>query len=156
VRRVAFLALAAAVALSVVALTRGAGTVAPVEVAPAHDPVPSGGQPGSRSTPQAEPPLRNVFEYGAAREVRAGPAPTRFRASGPPAPPPSSEPDPVRWIGVVVQGDSLKAALAIDGEIVLLSPGQSGMGYTLLTVDRDEGATLRTPSGDAVRVPAGP
>ena len=80
-RRVAFLALASAVALSVVALTRGAGTVAPVEVAPAYDPAPAEGRPGSRSSPEAEPLIRDVFEYGAAPEVRAVPAPPGFPGS---------------------------------------------------------------------------
>lgn len=154
-RRLVFLALASALALSVVALTRGAGTVAPVEVAPFRAVSPPG-PPRSPRPVEADAPLRNVFEYGAAPEARTAPAPARRRAFIPPAAPPPSAAEPVRLIGVVDRGGEPRAALVIEGEVVVLSPGESGMGYTLLTVDGDVGATLTTPSGEEVRVPANP
>lgn len=69
---------------------------------------------------------------------------------------PASSPGPVRFVGVVARAGGLKAALVIEGEVVLLSSGESAMGYTLLTVDRDEGATLRTPAGAEIRASLGP
>jgi hypothetical protein len=62
----------------------------------------------------------------------------------------------VRLIGFVARAGELKAALVIEGDVVLLSCGESATGYTLLTLDRDEGATLRTPAGSEIRAPLGP
>lgn len=155
-RRLVFLALASAVGLSVVALTRGAGSVAPAEVAPARARAAAAApsEPPRALAPGA--PLRNVFEYGESPDARPAPPPAPTRAAGSQAAPAATAPDPVRFIGVVARGGGPKAALVIGGEVVLLSPGESAMGYTLLTVDRDEGATLRTPTDGEMRATVSP
>jgi hypothetical protein len=62
----------------------------------------------------------------------------------------------VRFVGVVARGGRPCAALVIEGEVVLLAPGESSAGYTLLGVDPDEGARLRTPAGAEMRATAKP
>jgi hypothetical protein len=89
-------------------------------------------------------------------EARSAPPPPQPRDLRSQVAPATSTPDPVRFIGVVARGGGLAAALVIEGDVVLLSPGESTMGYTLLTLDRDEGATLRTPTGGELRAPGSP
>ncbi len=107
--------------------------------------------PAALPDPGAPPAtLRNVFEYR--------PQPGDQRVSQPfPKPsvreePPTSQPaDPVRLVGLVSRGGVLQAALAIEGEVTVLIPGQEAFGYTLLSVDRDGGARLRGPDGAEIQ-----
>jgi hypothetical protein len=49
-------------------------------------------------------------------------------------------------VGVVRRDGRLCAALAIGGEVVLLAPGESAGGVTVLAVQED-GVRLRGPDG---------
>ena len=62
-----------------------------------------------------------------------------------PAPTASPEP-PVRLVGLVRQPGGLRAALAINGEIVLLRVGEEAEGWTLVALDEAQ-ARLRGPDG---------
>jgi hypothetical protein len=61
------------------------------------------------------------------------------------APPPR-----VRLVGLVRAGGELKAALSIDGEVVLLAAGGGFAGYEVLAVDEDRGVRVRAPSGEGL------
>ena len=148
--RVLVAAAAAAVLVLVLLRTMG-GPGAPERPAPARRPQTASGMAGTaaRISPA---PLRNVFEY-------AGGAPSIVRAaSGPPgltlpssAPLPQPSPSPlVRFVGLLRRGGRLRAALAIVGETVVLAPGESSGGYSVVSIDEDEGVTLRTPDGSTV------
>jgi hypothetical protein len=154
VRRMFLLGLVSAAALSIVALTRG--NMPPAEVAPTRVPAPPERPFESAEPVGLEAPLRNVFEYGPLPEARVEP---RDRPEPRLAQPPEGIADatePVRFVGVVARGERACAALVIEGEVVLLAPGESSAGYTLLAVDADEGAHLRTPAGAEMRANAEP
>jgi hypothetical protein len=52
----------------------------------------------------------------------------------------------VRLVGLVRRPGGLRAAVAIAGEVVILRPGESSGGWTLVALDED-GARLRGPDG---------
>jgi hypothetical protein len=56
----------------------------------------------------------------------------------------------VRLVGLLRRGGRLRAALAIVGETVVLAPGESSGGYSVVSIDEDEGVTLRGPDGSTV------
>jgi hypothetical protein len=132
--------------LAVVALfaTRGTGRA----VAPA----PTASTQRSPSPPAVPPTLpavdiesvRDPFRYG---DAPHGPAPSArpVRATPPPAPTPPPEPA-YRLVGVVARDGRLCAALSIAGDVVLLAPGESSGGVTVLAVQED-GVRLRGPDG---------
>jgi len=61
----------------------------------------------------------------------------------------------VRLVGFVRQGDTLGAALVILDEVVVLAPGESWGGYTLLGADAEEGVRLVGPEGEIGIKPPG-
>ena len=130
---------ALAVGLGAMALTRG--------VPPAASPPERVVTSAPPAKPVPPPPLlRNPFEF-ATRRVEPAPAPVppsfvgRSDASSVAEPAPS----PVRLVGFVQRGDGLKAVLVVDGETVVLAQGESGGGYTVLSVDEAEGVRLTAP-----------
>jgi hypothetical protein len=101
------------------------------------------------TTPSA--PARNVFEYAA---PDTAPAPLAIKA--PPvtfAPveveraPIVASAAPVRLVGLVHRGGTLRAALAISGEVVILGTGETAEGYQVLSIDTEAGVRLRGPDG---------
>ncbi len=135
-------------------LTSAMGLFA-VATAPAKRPAPALEASPPPSVPQGAlvdrtapaPVLRNVFEYGSrlvegSRPSQAPPPPAMD-----PTPPPSQAPEPVRLVGIVSRGGSPKAALVIDGEVVVLATGQQAEGYTLLSIDSDTGVRVKGPEG---------
>jgi len=90
--------------------------------------------------------IRNIFRY--ADDVPAGLAVNR-----PPAPPGEDReenlepPSRVRLVGLVERSDGLVAALAVDGEVVLLAEGGSAAGFTVVELG-DEAVVLQTPQGE--------
>jgi len=101
---------------------------------------------------KAAPPLpplvlesvRDSFRYG---DVPALPAPLRPRPTV--APPKAATPPPepaFRLVGVVRREGRLRAAISLGGEVVLLAPGESAGGVTVLAVQED-GVRLRGPDG---------
>jgi hypothetical protein len=140
VRRLLLLGLACAAAAFAAGVGSG-GRAARVE----ESPTPPRPRIEMRS-PDVAPaaPSRNVFEYG-------DPAPPTASAPVLPLPvgprPEATPPSPVRLVGLVALGGGRTAALSIEGTVVLLAPGQSALGYTLLSLDADSGARIRAPDG---------
>ena len=134
----ALLAALLVVGVGAMALTRGA----PPSVAPADSEAMAPRLP----SPETIPPLqRNPFEF----EAPPAPAGSPVRAASEPAPPgvvdqPTTSP---RLIGFVRRGESLNAALVLEGDTVLLARGESALGYTVVSVDAEEGVLLRSPDG---------
>src|SRR5439155_22509407 len=98
--------------------------------------------------------LRNVFEYGdgTPRVAAAAPAAAPPSLLMAPAAPPPSAPPAVRLIGLVRRGGQLKAALAVVGKTVVLAPGESASGYTVVSIDEEEGVQLKAPDGSPLRL----
>lgn len=106
--------------------------------------------------PASPPAPRNVFEYvdGGGRPSLAAPSVTGqapVPAASPEAPVPSPPPV-VRLVGILRQGTRLKAALTIAGETVVLAPGESSAGYTVLAIDEEDGVRIRIPEGGTIVV----
>jgi hypothetical protein len=65
-------------------------------------------------------------------------------------PPATPEPTPetkVKLVGIVHRGTGVRAALNVEGSVIVLAAGESAEGYTVLAVDDETGARLRTPDG---------
>jgi hypothetical protein len=93
-------------------------------------------------------PSRNVFEF-VDPPPPPPPAPTLA-----PAPPEVAEPSPspeprVRLVGLVRRGGALRAALAVDGETVVVGAGEAAGGYRVIAVD-EEGVRVRAPDGSVL------
>jgi hypothetical protein len=106
---------------------------------------------GAAETAASVPPsLRNVFEYSeavtrpaAAAAVRPAISPTLPVVAAPiPSPSPL-----VRLVGLVHRGGRTKAALAVAGDTVVLAPGESASGYTVVSIDEDDGVRVTGPDG---------
>lgn len=109
---------------------------------PAPTAVPSG-EPASPGGDEVSRPLRDPFHYADQPEPPAAPAAPRFT----PEPAPTAAPEaPVRLVGLVRRRGGTRAAVAIAGEVVLLGPGDTAQGWTLVALDED-GARLRGPDG---------
>jgi hypothetical protein len=91
--------------------------------------------------------IRNIFRYGDEPGVPGRPV-EELEASEP-APSGASPPPParVRIVGLVIRAGAPVAALAIDGEVILLREGESTLGFTVLGI-RDEAIRLRDPEGN--------
>ena len=95
-------------------------------------------------------PLRNVFAYGdeVATAVDGDLAPAESLEWQPLTPPsPVPEGSPIRLVGLVRKPGRLAAAVSINGAVVVLAAGESADGYTVLTVDEENGARVRGPDG---------
>jgi hypothetical protein len=129
--------------IAALALAWGVGrSVSPAPAAaPASLPRPQEGAPPSRA-PVDPRGLRDVFRF--ADEARRTQAPGGTLAR------PSDQPTPVpgpRLVGLVRRGDRLLAALAVDGTVLLLGPGESASGLTVVSVAED-GVRLRRSDGE--------
>jgi hypothetical protein len=130
----------------------GPGAASPRVEAPAPPPT---------APPQAAMPLRttvsrNVFEFGAPLAEPAAPVATVRVAPAPPttsAPPPPPPPPAVRLVGVVNRGGTLKAALALGGEVVMLGVGEERDGYRVEAIDEETGVRVSGPAGVLVLAP---
>jgi hypothetical protein len=137
------LALVAIVALFA---TRGTGrAVAPAATAPAHRPASPPAALPAGLPPVEIDSVRDPFRYADSPAASAPSARPARVAPPPPAPTPTPEP-PYRFVGVVTRDGRLCAALSIGGEVVLLAPGESFGGVTVLAV-HDDGVRLRSPDG---------
>jgi hypothetical protein len=143
---VAGLVLAVAVAA---ALWLAAGPPRP----PAGPGGPPRARPSRRPSPVAAPavlPDRNVFEYAdapaAVAPAAARPAALPGAAPEDTATPPPVPPEPVRLVGLVHRGGTLRAVLSVLGEVAVVGPGEEVQGYRVLAVD-EERVRLRWPDG---------
>jgi hypothetical protein len=53
----------------------------------------------------------------------------------------------VRLVGLVRRPGGLKAALAVNGEVVLASAGDTISGFQVLSLDEERGVRVRDPEG---------
>ena len=152
--RARVLVLAAAIAVVAVYLLRDAGSGASDRPAEAPRLVPP---PPTLPAPPVVPlrPTRNVFAYADAARPAPAPRPTVVPAPAPLGPAPSPSPA-VRLVGLVRRGGQLKAALAIAGETLLLGAGESAAGYTVTSIDEDEGVRVRGPDGVTLQLAPAP
>jgi hypothetical protein len=95
-------------------------------------------------------PARDPFRY--ADERTAGESPPRpLNPVAPPSvgssPSPAASANPLRFIGLVRTGRTLKAALSMWGETVVLGEGEEARGYRVLSVDEESGVRLKQPDG---------
>jgi hypothetical protein len=64
---------------------------------------------------------------------------------------------PVRLVGFIRIGDSVRAVLVVEGVLEVLGVAQESGGYVLLKVDADAGfARVRTPSGEEMTLESEP
>jgi hypothetical protein len=125
--------------------------VGPGRSSPPVEPPPRRPPPAASRNPEpaAAWPARDPFRYV---EQRA-PAPATPRVRLPttplrvPAAEPSASASPLRLIGLVRQGDRLKAALSLWGETIVLGAGEEARGYKVLSVDEERGVSLKGPDG---------
>jgi hypothetical protein len=127
-------------------LSRESGrALAPVprepEDAPSTAAAPKG--PASPSLTFTRDPFRFANEELAAREDRARSLPAAPAASPPPEPSPAR----VRLVGFIRRGGVLRAALSVDGEVVLTAPGETTSGFRVLSVDEEGGVRILDPEG---------
>lgn len=99
--------------------------------------------------------IRNIFRFadeasGSARAAVGDPG-RAIERTAPPEAAPSPPPGP-RVVGLIRGAAGLRVALAAEGEVVVLGPGDSALGLTLLDVD-EEGALVRGPDGVERRLP---
>lgn len=100
-------------------------------------------------------PARDIFVYADDddEDSEAGLVPEGPMVAPLPAPPPLATPAPPpagpRLVGLVRRGGALLAALALDGEVVVVKEGDRAFGYTVAAIDED-GVTLRDAAGNAL------
>jgi hypothetical protein len=111
------------------------------------------------SPPPIAAPARDVFTYAAEDEGEAPPMDegdlTTLPAPPPLAPPPlePAAPEGPRLVGIVRQAGTLKAVLAVEGEVVVLRAGERAGPYRVASVDEDEGVRLVDDAGPTVLLP---
>ena len=150
--RVLVLAVVAALAAAYLWRDAGSGASDGPPAAPRAEPLPA--RTVERAA-VATPPPRNIFEYSDQGPVAA--AAPRVTSAAPRAATPSPSPAPaVRLVGLVRRHGQLKAALAIAGDTVVLAAGESAAGYTVVSIDEDEGVRVRAPDGSVVQLAPGP
>jgi hypothetical protein len=154
--RQALLAVTLVLALAVVCAV--AWTPRPRAETPPSPPVRSSAPtpPAENSGGRPDPlPERNVFEFVDPRPVAPAPVALPPLMVPPPLAPlalaPSSE--PIRLVGFVRRGGTLRAALSIEGSVSVLAVGEAAGGYSLVSLDEDAGVTLRTPDGAELLLP---
>jgi hypothetical protein len=154
VRRLRLIAPAAGTLLLAALLLRAAGPTPASPPAPSVPPAAAAAEPDLSAYVPVRPPARDVFRYAdepEAPRIVVAPSPVRPVEPPPPlAPPP---PEPVRLVGFVHRSGGLQAVLAIHGEVVVLSVGESSGGYVLLELDEDAGATVRDSGGEPLHLP---
>jgi hypothetical protein len=155
--RIRVVLLTAAAALAVLYLLRTMSGPGTAERGEAPDRTPRAVR-GAADTAAAVPAsLRNVFEYedAAARPALAAPPRAATTAALPSLVPPAPSPSPlVRLVGLVRRGAQTKAALVVPGDTVVLGVGESAAGYTVVSIDEDEGVRVRTPDGGTIVIAA--
>jgi hypothetical protein len=120
------------------------GPGVPSSGTPLSNPGRVGGERAGALAPEAQQPLRNPFRY--ADEPNPSARPLRPSAA------PSSEPAAsVKLVGFMRGSQGLEAVLSLGGgDVGLGKAGDVFEGYTILSVDEDEGVRLRGPEGHEI------
>jgi hypothetical protein len=58
--------------------------------------------------------------------------------------------------GLIRRGGELKAALVVEGEVIVAGKGERAGGYTVVDVDDETGVRLRGPDGEEIVLPPPP
>jgi hypothetical protein len=137
---------ALAIASLLLVTRREAASRAPAAAAGAS----AASRPQSRQVEPAVDPatIRDVFRFVERPSVAAP------RVERPPAPSvtgASASPEPFRLVGLVRRQGRLLAAFAIDGDVVLLGPGETTGDVTVLEVG-EEGVRIRRRNGAEERL----
>ena len=122
--------------------------VTPVVPAPRVTAAPAAG-PASEdpASPRSAVPLRNPFRYAEERPALRLPPPPPL--SGPAVA--SSTPAPIRFLGLVRRGGTVKAALAVSGDVLLAAPGEEVAGYVVLSLGEDA-VMVKGPEGGEIHL----
>jgi hypothetical protein len=104
--------------------------------------------PMAPPTGEARELHRNIFQYGATPTQ----APARTTAVSTAVPTAAPTAPPVKLIGVVRRSDGLRAALAAGGEIILAETGQKVAGYSVISIDENDGVILTGPDDQQIRL----
>ena len=150
--RLRLLGLGVGLALVFAVLTRGAGGPPPAgRSSPARTPkaTSDAGWSFLEPDPLPPPPARDIFRYAetpvaAPHALATRSALARLAAPATLATPPAL---PLRLVGLVRRAEGLRAAVATSAGVVLVGPGDSVSGYTVLGVDEELGLRLRGPDG---------
>ena len=119
---------------------------------PAEDPAPRRSAPPARAAdPDLPWPARDPFRYAEEHRQGTASAPPPIKAAPSPAPAPSA--NPLRLIGVVRKGGTVKAAVSLWGETVVMAEGEESRGYKVLSIDDEGGVRLRGPDGSELTLP---
>ena len=121
---------------------------------PAEVPAPRRSAPPARAAdPDLPWPGRDPFRY--AEEHRQGTVSARPAIEAAPSPPPVpvASANPLRLIGVVRKGGTVKAAVSLWGETVVMAEGEESRGYKILSIDDEGGVRLRGPDGSELTLP---
>jgi hypothetical protein len=129
-----------------IALSRGTE----MQPVPAVEPQPP---PRTPPTPPAFRLQRDPFQFASPEAESPPPAASGPVATGVEASPPLAAIG-VRLVGFVRQSGRLRAALVVEGEIVLLAVGEASSGYTVLAADETTGVRLRGPVGEELALEA--
>ncbi len=120
---------------------------------PANQPPPS---PTPASGPVAAAPsanvrlARNIFEYAREPDSASLPIPAPATAVQLPTGATATTTPSVRLVGLVGSASGMSVALAIDGQVVVVAPGETDLGYRVLAIDRDVGVRISGPDGERV------
>jgi hypothetical protein len=142
--RARVIVLALALGMMAAFLTRGAGPPPPSQRVPARmvtlprQAVP----PPARVLEDTRDPFRYLDD--------SAPPPSRPVATSPADPEPEPPAPALRLVGLIRQGGHLRAALSIHGMSVTAAVGEMVEGYTVLSVDEDDGVRLQDPSGTEI------
>lgn len=143
--RVRLVVLAAALVIAVIQLSRESGrAVAPLPGEPDQRPSATPA-PSLAPAPSSPSPFRDPFRFlNEEPSARPSPSPSSLVAR-----PPSPDPAPARarLVGLVRSAGGLRAVLVLDGEVVLVSAGDTVGGFRVLSLDEDTGVQVRDPEG---------
>jgi hypothetical protein len=144
--RARLVVLAVVLGVLVIQLSRESGRA----VAPASRPLQETLLPAPPAEPTSAPPpplaRRDPFHFVDEGAV----ATTRPALPALSTPRPFEEPEAparVRLVGLVRRAGVLRAALVVDGGVVLASAGDTVSGYLVLSLDEDAGVRVRDPQG---------
>jgi len=121
---------------------------------PAEEPAPRRSVPPARAAdPDLPGPARDPFRYAEERRQGTASAPPAIQAAPPPRAVPAASANPLRLIGVVRKGGTVKAAVSMWGETVVMAEGEESRGYKVLSIDDEGGVRLRGPDGSELTLP---
>lgn len=107
---------------------------------------------GERPPSSVPARVRDLFEF-ADRAAEAPPTLLPQALVPPPLEPQPALASPLRLVGFVRRGDTLRAALSVTGDVIVLAVGEEADGYAVLAIDEDAGVTVRSPDGSEHLLP---